>query len=149
MVDYPVILDLPGPRIRGYSRESLIAEKLESIARFGMLNSRLKDFYDIWLLASRQEFRGEILLSAIAATFSNRNRDLDVGVIEVITEFGQDRTRASQWEEFCKKNDLVPNPPNLLETTGLIIKLLQPVVATAPSGEVIKSIWPAGGPWGE
>ncbi len=50
-VDYPTLLDLPAPRLLGYSRESAIAEKFEAMVKLGTLNSRMEDFFDIWLLS--------------------------------------------------------------------------------------------------
>jgi len=49
-MNYPTILDLPAPHLRGYSRESAIAEKFEAMVKLGILNSRMKDFFDIWLM---------------------------------------------------------------------------------------------------
>ena len=49
-IEFPVILDQPAPRIKGYSKESVISEKLEAIVRFNFLTSRMKDFYDILFL---------------------------------------------------------------------------------------------------
>jgi hypothetical protein len=42
--NYPTLLDLPAPRLRGYSRESTVAEKFEAMVKLGILNSRMKDF---------------------------------------------------------------------------------------------------------
>ena len=55
-VAYPTILDLPAPQILGYSRETAVAEKLEAMVKLARLNSRMKDFYDIWLLSSTFSF---------------------------------------------------------------------------------------------
>jgi predicted nucleotidyltransferase component of viral defense system len=145
--DYPVLLDLPAPRLKGYSRGSVIAEKLESIARFGMLNSRLKDFYDIWLLASQFDFTGKTLGAAIEATFSNRKRAADVGIGMQIKAYADDEARAAQWQAFSKKNRLTPAPPDLVETAGLIIEFIDPVVGAISSGERCAGRWRAAGPW--
>lgn len=55
--EYPTILDLPAPCLRGYSRESAVAEKFEAMVKLGVLNSRVKDFFDIWLLSRQYRFR--------------------------------------------------------------------------------------------
>ena len=144
---YTVLLDLPAPRLKGYSRESLIAEKLESIARFGMLNSRLKDFYDIWLLAERQDFEGEVLSAAVKATFSNRDRAVDVRMLERIKAFASDTTKGTQWHAFCEQNRLVPELPALNETARVIIRFVEPVVRAVSQGEYYRGNWPAGGHW--
>lgn len=67
-VDYPTLLDLPAPRLLGYSRESAIAEKFEAMVKLGILNSRMKDFFDIWLLSRQFEFNGLTLSDAIQKT---------------------------------------------------------------------------------
>ncbi len=146
-VDYPVLLDLPAPRIRGYSRESVIAEKLESIARFGMLNSRLKDFYDIWLLASRFDFNGATLAAAIEATFTSRQRAVEAALDRQIREYAHEKARGAQWKAFCSKNRLTPDPPGLVAVAELIVRFIEPVVAKLSSGERFVGQWRAAGRW--
>ncbi len=145
--DYPVLLDLPAPHLKGYSRESVIAEKLESIARLGMLNSRLKDFYDIWLLASQFDFNGEILAAAIEATFTNRQRAVDAALGRRIKEYAADETRGAQWKAFCSQNRLTPDPPDLVGVAALIVRFIEPIVAAFSSGERFIGQWRAAGGW--
>jgi predicted nucleotidyltransferase component of viral defense system len=74
--EYPVLLDLPAPRLRTYPRETVVAEKFEAIVKFGRVNSRVKDFYDIWLLSREYQFEGDTLARAIAATFARRKTEI-------------------------------------------------------------------------
>jgi len=74
-VELPTILDLPPTVLLGYSRESAIAEKLQVMIALGELNSRMKDFYDVWLLATRHAFEGYVLSEAIRATFAGERRN--------------------------------------------------------------------------
>src|SRR5713226_1204623 len=76
MVEYPVLLDHPAPRLLAYPREVVIAEKFQSMVDLGMANSRMKDFFDLWILASVFEFDGSRLVEAIAATFERRRTPL-------------------------------------------------------------------------
>ncbi|MEE8210918.1 MAG: nucleotidyl transferase AbiEii/AbiGii toxin family protein [Acidiferrobacterales bacterium] len=76
MAAYPTILSFPAPQLRGYSRESAVAEKLEAMVKLGVLNSRMKDFYDIWFLARQFDFDGRILTKAILKTFATRGTTL-------------------------------------------------------------------------
>src|SRR4030042_5097637 len=69
-MNYPTILDLPTPHLRGYSKESTIAEKFEAMVKLGILKSRMKDFFDIWLMSRQFDFDGIILAEAITKTFS-------------------------------------------------------------------------------
>jgi predicted nucleotidyltransferase component of viral defense system len=52
LIDYPALLDMPAPRLRAYARETVIAEKFQAMVALGRANSRMKDFYDIWVLSS-------------------------------------------------------------------------------------------------
>ncbi|MDE0346624.1 MAG: nucleotidyl transferase AbiEii/AbiGii toxin family protein [Boseongicola sp.] len=61
LIDYPVMLDLPAPRLRAYARETVIAEKFQAMVALGRANSRMKDFYDIWLLSRSFPFDDERL----------------------------------------------------------------------------------------
>jgi predicted nucleotidyltransferase component of viral defense system len=72
-LELSVWLDLPPPRLRAYPRETVIAEKFQAMVALGRANSRMKDFYDVWVLARAYEFSGASLARAIAATFTRRN----------------------------------------------------------------------------
>jgi hypothetical protein len=67
-IELPVLLDQPAPSLRAYPPETVIAEKFQAMVMLGLANTRLKDFYDIWILAKMHEFRDERLARAIAAT---------------------------------------------------------------------------------
>jgi hypothetical protein len=69
---FPVLLDFPAPRLAMYARETAIAEKFEAMVHLDMANSRMKDFYDIWVLSRMFEFKASILEAAIRATFERR-----------------------------------------------------------------------------
>jgi hypothetical protein len=71
-IDLPVLLDQPAPRLRAYPYETVIAEKFQAMVVLGRANTRMKDFYDIWLLAQSYAFDGDRLARAIAATFARR-----------------------------------------------------------------------------
>jgi len=71
-IAFPTLLDLPAPRLRAYTRETVVAEKLEAIVQLGLANSRMKDFYDLVILSRIFEFDGAMLARAIQATFARR-----------------------------------------------------------------------------
>ena len=73
-VTYPVLLDFPAPVLPAYSRESVVAEKFQAMVMLGIANSRMKDFYDLWVLARQFEFQGPVLCQAIRATFERGAR---------------------------------------------------------------------------
>jgi hypothetical protein len=66
---YPTLLPMPAPRIQAYPMDTVVAEKAEAIVSLGMLNSRMKDFFDIWFLARTFQFDGRALSDAVRATF--------------------------------------------------------------------------------
>jgi hypothetical protein len=73
-VVFPVLLDFPAPELNGYTMESTIAEKFQAMVKLGVLNSRMKDFYDIWMLARTFDFKGEMLSKAVEKTFEKLNQ---------------------------------------------------------------------------
>ena len=92
--NYPTLLDFPAPRIRGYSKESNIAEKFESMVKLGILNSRMKDFFDIWLMSRRFNFEGATLAEAISKTFSTRGTTIQPDPVALTNNFAGDSTKA-------------------------------------------------------
>ncbi|MCX6611240.1 MAG: nucleotidyl transferase AbiEii/AbiGii toxin family protein [Acidobacteria bacterium] len=70
-IEYPAILNLPAPLLWAFPKEIVIADKLEAMTMLGLLNSRLKDYFDIWLLASLYNFDGTVLSEAIRAAFAS------------------------------------------------------------------------------
>ena len=72
MLDHPVLLDMPSPRLRGYAAETVVAEKFQAIVALGRANSRTKDYCDLWMLHRSFVFEGSRLAQAISATFARR-----------------------------------------------------------------------------
>jgi predicted nucleotidyltransferase component of viral defense system len=110
-LELPVLLDLPAPRLRAYPRETVIAEKFQAMVALGRVNSRMKDFYDIWLLSRAYEFKGDALARAIAATFARRNTPIPADPPFALTHaFADDRAKQQQWTSFVENIDaeLVP-----------------------------------------
>jgi hypothetical protein len=79
MIDYPVILDLPKPHLKGYAPETVVSEKFETMVQLGLLNSRMKDFYDIWLMMRQFDFEGPELAEALKRTFAHRKTSFPSG----------------------------------------------------------------------
>jgi len=69
---FPTLLEFPAPKLRTYTKYSMISEKLQAMVMLGIANSRMKDFYDLWFMAKEWEFDGLILGRAIKATFDRR-----------------------------------------------------------------------------
>jgi len=148
-INYPTILDLPAPQLRGYSRESTIAEKFEAMIKLGILNSRMKDFFDIWLMSRQFDFDGAILAEAITKTFSTRGTRIPAEPLALTDAFAQDATKAAQWRGFLRKNRLSEVPKDLSEVIVSICAFLKPISEHLAVGHVFKSVWKAPGPWSE
>ncbi len=146
LLTYPVLLEMPAPRIRGYSRESVIAENLESMARFGMLNSRMKDFFDIWLLSRQYDFDGKTLETAIKRTFSNRGATASPELIDLIGAFSRDEGKVAQWRAFCRKNRLEYVPLDLEEVVESIAAFISPLLFAVEGDRSFEGTWSAPDP---
>jgi len=149
LMDYPTILDFPVPRLRGYSRESTIAEKFEAMVRLGILNSRMKNFFDVWLLSRQFDFEGATLAEAIIKTFSTRGTDIQPEPIALKASFAEDTVKASQWRGFIRKNRLTDVPKDLKEVITSIAAYLGPITKSLAVGRIFKKTWNAPGPWRE
>lgn len=102
-IEYPTLLRSPAPTIRAYPRETVIAEKYEATVRLGIANSRMKDFYDLWVMARNFDFDGDMLGEAIRKTFERRKTDLPKSDQTAFTpEFFEDKTKLAQWRAFLK-----------------------------------------------
>ncbi len=131
LVDFPPLLDFPAPRLRAYPRETVVAEKLEAIVQLGMANSRMKDYFDLAVLARSFEFDNEILSRAIYATFERRKtplpKDLPIGLTDAFT---QDAMKQSQWAGFIRKSG-VRDAGTLAETVVTITAFIKAPLSAA------------------
>lgn len=102
-MEFPVILDMDPPKVTVYSLESSIAEKLETIIKNGYLNSRYKDFYDIYVLSQKYTFEYSDLRNAMMETFENRKTPMTMDSAAFGEEFINDSMHRSRWKSFLKK----------------------------------------------
>ncbi len=144
-LDLPTVLNSPAPRLLCYSRESSIAEKFEAMVKLGALNSRMKDFYDIWLLSRQFDFDGAKLAEAIRLTFERRGRELPAE-IEAFTEFFIE-AKQTQWAAFRKRLGQDHLPTSFRKTVASVDSFLSPIVKALTSGRPISTNWAAPGPW--
>jgi len=135
-VDYPVLLaEMPAPHLRVYPRYTVVAEKLEALTSLGMLNSRMKDYFDLWVLVRYSQFDSQILTRAVAATFQHRQTGIPDGVpIGLSNEFGNDPQKSKQWGAFLRKNAIDPKP--LSEVVTDLREFLMPVLVSAAHFQV-------------
>lgn len=129
-IEYPVLLDLPAPRLRAYARETVVAEKFQAMVMLGRVNSRMKDFYDIWILSRTFSFAGDRLARAIAATFARRQTEIPISAPDALTpEFGGDPGKQRQWVAFAA--DLEGSPRELQTVVSDLAAFLIPAAAAA------------------
>lgn len=146
-INYPTLLEFPAPKMRGYRRETSIAEKFHAMVHRGVVNSRMKDFYDIWLLSQGFEFEGPVLAQAIAETFARRDTKIDAQPVALDSSFGGDKTKIAQWAAFVKRSKLRGAPTTLQEAINSIRPFLLPVAEALQGSGKFKVKWKPGGPW--
>lgn len=140
--DLPVLLDLPAPHLRAYSAEAAVAEKLEAIVRFGTVNTRFKDFFDLHVLSRERTFAADTLRKQVTATFSRRDTDLPAGVPDGLgDEFGQSEASQRQWEAFLRSTDAEGAPPEFSVTLAEVRAFAYPVLDAAAGGRPLAGRW--------
>lgn len=148
VVEYPVLLAFPAPRLRAYTPYTTIAEKFEAIVKLDLANTRMKDYFDLAALAANMEFDGEILAAALRRTFENRGievpRDTPPGLQEGFAEAAE---KAVQWKAFVRKSRLEDRALPLHETLAKIRDFLTLAVGAVAENEAFEMRWPPGGPW--
>ncbi len=138
---YPALLkDFEAPRLRVYPVYTVIAEKYHAMVMLGQANSRLKDFFDLAVIARRTTLEGATLASAIAATFSRRQTPLPATRPLALTEaFSDNLAKQRQWQAFLGKNGLATT--SLGETIALLDHLLWPPTLVAVASSAANATW--------
>ncbi len=147
IVTFPALLDSPPPRLRAYPRETVIAEKLEAMTTLGLTNSRMKDFYDIVILARMFRIEGDLLAQAIVATFDRRKTPLPNTLPLGLTQtFADDASKQTQWNAFLRKSGSA-EIMTLAEAVATCAGFLAQPLLAANHGAAFHAAWPQGGPW--
>lgn len=142
-VAVPSFLELPDPKIRVYPVYTVIAEKFQAMVELDLANSRIKDFYDIWIIASQMELEGNILQQAVTATFERRKTEFTDRSLNVFSDsFRSDPNKQMQWKAFLSKNRLVSD----LSFNELMQKLqdfLLPISECCAQEQSLSGLWSA------
>jgi len=109
-VKYPTLLDLPAPELKGYTPQTSIAEKFESIIRLGFANTRMKDFYDIWLLTQQFDFDRQELHKIVQQILKNRGTVIEGEPIAFLESFYDNPIKKDKWNAFLKDISHEPLP---------------------------------------
>lgn len=141
-LDYPSLLPLPSPRLLTYPKETVVAEKFHAMVLLAMTNTRMKDFYDLWVLANTQTFQGSILLTAITRTFHSRaSVELTNEIpIALTPDFYDDTIKISQWNSFLKRTKLDTNL-SLSVTIAKLHQFLIPLFEALVKNHPFDLIW--------
>jgi Nucleotidyl transferase AbiEii toxin, Type IV TA system len=116
--------------------------------KLGLANSRMKDFYDLVILARTFPFTGSVLHDAITATCTRRGTTIpSAPPIALTVEFAADDTKRKQWLAFRKRNGLEETIGDLEAVIAELAVFLTPLLAAVSHGEAFKATWKAGGPW--
>ena len=128
----------------------MVAEKYHALVVLGIANSRMKDFYDLWILARTFSFDGEMLSRAIEATFIRRHTPIPTEIpMGLSAEFCDDPGKKTQWRAFLRKGRFAEERVSLGEVVSFLRDFLMPpsVALSRKEGFVLR--WHSAGPWRE
>lgn len=145
-MSYPGILSFPGACLLSYPRETVIAEKFQALVALGIGNSRLKDFYDIWFLASKFNFSGPELGKALQSTFGRRHTALPASTpVGLTEEFAEDKNKLAQWQAFIKRTGV--KGQEFGEVIKVLHSFLMPPSEALVQGKIFDKNWLTEGVW--
>ena len=148
-ISFPSLLGMPSPLLRAYRMETTVAEKFDALLSLGILNSRMKDYFDLWFLSKKFAFDGVQLSASIQSTCARRGHSLEpsapVGLTE---EFWNETSRQAVWNAFWKKSVRIDPKLPLQEIVTFTAEFLVPPILAAAGGSPFISSWKPGGPWG-
>jgi len=143
----PTILGFPAPVLRAYPKETVIAEKLEALTALGLLNSRMKDYYDLALLSRMYPFGGKRLAEAIVATFRHRGTTIEAEPIGLTQAYCDDPARVLQWRAFVRRSRFGDETGDLTRLIDEIRPFLLPILSKIAADNSFNARWKPGGPW--
>lgn len=147
-VELPSLLSMPPLQLRAYPKETVVAEKFQAMVMLGMANSRMKDFFDLWVLCTQFAFSGKTLSAAIRATFHRRKTALPTETPVALTDaFAQDAQKQTQWKTFVKRADLSTEATPLADVLPILRDFLLPPVNALHEKTAYSANWEPPGPW--
>jgi predicted nucleotidyltransferase component of viral defense system len=140
LIEFPSLLDDP-PKVKVYSVESIISEKFEAMVKLAMVNSRMKDFYDVYFLSSSHNFRSNELKKAIETTFQRRQTPMPENPLVFRPEFHSDKEQQKMWASFLRKSRLYNVNQEFSEVMQKITTFLEPTVRSINEKSEITKSW--------
>ncbi|MBK8915035.1 MAG: nucleotidyl transferase AbiEii/AbiGii toxin family protein [Phycisphaerales bacterium] len=148
MATFGPLLDLPPPVMAAYLPQTVIAEKLEAMVTLGMANSRMKDFFDLYVLSRTMDSDGQALVDAVGATFRRRRTAIPRALPLALTpDFAADPAKRAQWAAFARRIDAGQRPADFAEVVEAIARFVGPALSAAVGATPFLKTWRAGGPW--
>lgn len=146
-VEYPTLLDLDAPRVLAYQPMTALAEKFETIVSRGLANSRLRDYYDLWLLPTLRSYDGAEVTAALSATFGHRGTAMPAEVPAGLTSaFFSSPDRQAGWRAFLGDRR-VDAPSDFSEICEAIAAFIVPPAAAVAAGEPFTAKWDPSSGW--
>ncbi len=150
LASFPVLLPMSAPVIRAYPRDASIAEKFQAMVALDIRNSRMKDFYDIWFMASTWTFEMASLRRSIIASFQRRGTDLPENVPFALTdEFLDDPQKKQQWNAFISRLGPRDSAPSFMEVGEFLRRFLLPCLMPSLSPNNTARYWTPSLGWSE
>ncbi|MGD2087495.1 MAG: nucleotidyl transferase AbiEii/AbiGii toxin family protein [Candidatus Aminicenantes bacterium] len=145
---YPTLLEFPAPRVRAYSRYTMVAEKFHAMVTLGIGNSRMKDFYDLRIMSQNFDYEGQILCKAIESTFKRQGTLIPASIPIALTDsFPGDAMKKIQWNAFLRKSRFNMEEKNFTTIIEVLRNFLMPPLSALAKNMDFKRWWSAGGPW--
>jgi predicted nucleotidyltransferase component of viral defense system len=133
LIEFPTVLNTSSLPILGYPLETLIAEKFAAACEKGDTNTRSKDFFDLYTVASLEQFSAEVLREAIERTFEARGTALETSRLVFLAEFAEHRDLQSLWTKFLQRQRLSA-PPEFRDVMKRIQDFLEPIMTNNTKG---------------
>ncbi len=148
VIDYPVILTSPPVRLNAYPVEAAIAEKFQAMVHLDLQNSRMKDFYDIWILSRTLTFSGPALSQAIRSTFDRRQTSVPVvPPVALTAKFHSEPVHVRQWAAFVRRISEPVLANEFSQVVADLTEFLMPVAKAAATSADYPARWEPLGPW--
>ncbi|MCP5102793.1 MAG: nucleotidyl transferase AbiEii/AbiGii toxin family protein [bacterium] len=143
LIELPTLLEYAPPKLKAYPTETIIAEKFEIMVKKGMMNSRMKDFFDIYSLSSRYNFEGKILQKAIENTLERRQTPITDIPLVFREIFQRDKAKQQQWAGYLRNTRISNINKNFGEIMKRITDFLKPVVISIIEKKKMDQSWNA------
>jgi len=144
---YQGLLDLPQAHLRIYPVEAILAEKIHALEKHGYLNSRMKDIYDIWYIASNQKINGDIFTKALHSTFTNRQTPFPESLV-IFEEDYVNQRRITAWKAIEKKIQRNKELPEFKDVLQQLQGFLNPMMNALFQDKEFDLIWDPSKNWG-